>query len=268
MDRPTQLLDFPIQSCRLQAHAARMPGNDAQLDGLYESLPSLTPRGLHYRPRRSEFEEVRIHAFDRKRGITTIQAMPHATVPNSQREHIAIYAGSFDPITLGHLDVLRRARNLFDSIVLAIGRNPEKPSLFTPDERQQMAEILVSEMLRNEPEGCPVRVERYSGLTVDFARNVKAVAILRGIRNITDLAGECQLAITNRQVADIETVFIVTGETYAFTSSSLIRQVAALGGPLDRLKTIVPQIVIDRLKLMRQDPKDPLGRLAHDQLVE
>ena len=188
-------------------------------------------------------------------------------MPNPH-SHIAIYAGSFDPITLGHLDVLRRARRLFDSIVLAIGRNPDKPALFTPEERQEMAQTLVDQILKSEPDGCPVRVERYTGLTVDFARKVHATAILRGIRNMTDVALECQLAITNRQVADIETVFIVTGEEYAFTSSSLIRQIAALGGPLDRLQPIVPKLVIKRMKQKRSDPNNPLGKLAQDQLVE
>jgi len=183
-------------------------------------------------------------------------------------QHLAIYAGSFDPMTLGHLDVLRRARRLFDGIVVGIGRNPDKPSLFSMEERQEIAQILVDEMLADDPDGCPVRGERYSGLTVDFAKKAKAAAILRGIRNITDLASECQLAITNRQVADIETVFIVTGEAYAFTSSSLIQQIAALGGPLDRLSTIVPRIVIERLKLKRDDPRHPLSKLARDQHVE
>jgi pantetheine-phosphate adenylyltransferase len=179
-----------------------------------------------------------------------------------------VYAGSFDPITLGHLDVLRRARRLFDGIVLGIGRNPDKASLFSMDERQEMAQMLVDEMLEADPAGCPVRVERYTGLTVDFARKVNAVAILRGIRNITDLAQETQLAITNRQVADIETVFIVTGETYAFTSSSLIQQIAALGGPLERLASIVPDMVIERMKLKRDDPSHPLSKLARDQHVD
>jgi pantetheine-phosphate adenylyltransferase len=103
---------------------------------------------------------------------------------------------------------------------------------------------------------------------VDFARRVNAAAILRGIRNITDLASETQLAITNRQVADIETVFIVTGEAYAVTSSSLIQQIAALGGPLDRLGSIVPQLVIERMKLKRDDPAHPLSKLARDQHVD
>ncbi|MHC4220526.1 MAG: pantetheine-phosphate adenylyltransferase [Planctomycetota bacterium] len=182
--------------------------------------------------------------------------------------HLALYAGSFDPITLGHLDVLQRARSLFDRIILAIGDNPEKPALFTFDERLEMARALVEEMVSKEPNGSAVQVEHYSGLTVDFARSVNAAAILRGIRNITDLANECQLAITNRQVAGIETVFIVTGENYAYTSSSLIKQIAALGGSLDRLSGIVPAPVMERLKQKRDDPSNPLGRLARDQLVD
>jgi pantetheine-phosphate adenylyltransferase len=182
--------------------------------------------------------------------------------------HLALYAGSFDPITLGHLDVLHRARALFDKIILAIGDNPEKPALFSFQERLEMARALVREMVTAEPNGSAVQVEHYSGLTVDYARRVNAAAILRGIRNITDLATECQLAITNRQVAGIETVFIVTGESYAYTSSSLIKQVAALGGSLDRLAGIVPPLVMERLQMKRDDPSNPLGRLARDQLVE
>ncbi|MCH8165510.1 MAG: pantetheine-phosphate adenylyltransferase [Planctomycetes bacterium] len=189
-------------------------------------------------------------------------------VPASPRQHLAIYAGSFDPITFGHLDVLQRARGLFDKIILAVGDNPEKPALFTAEERVGMARTEVARMISAEPDGSPVQVDHYTGLTVDYARNVNASAILRGIRNITDLANELQLAITNRQVAGIETVFIVTGERYAFTSSSLIKQVAALGGSLDGLSGIVPPLVIDRLKKKRDDPGNPLGRLAHDQLIE
>ena len=184
------------------------------------------------------------------------------------RPHLALYAGSFDPITLGHLDVLGRARSLFDGLILAIGDNPEKPALFSFQERLEMANLLVKEMIDAEPECAPVHVEHYTGLTVDFARRAGASAILRGIRNITDLATECQLAITNRQVAGIETVFIVTGESFAFTSSSLIKQVAALGGSIDRLASIVPPIVVERLKQKRDDPSNPLGRLAKDPLVE
>ena len=184
------------------------------------------------------------------------------------RQHIVVYAGSFDPITRGHLDVLTRARLLFDSIVLGIGINPDKPPLFSLEDRVEMARGLVEELVAENPEGAPVRVDHYSGLTVDFARECGAAAILRGIRNITDLAMECQLAITNRQVADIETVFVVTGEQFAFPSSSLIRQIAAMGGSLDRLSNILPAPVLEKLKLMQQDPTRPLKHLVQDQHID
>jgi pantetheine-phosphate adenylyltransferase len=181
-----------------------------------------------------------------------------------RRHHLALYAGSFDPITYGHLDVLARARGLFDEIVLGLGRNPDKPELFSIEERREIACALVDEMVAADRDGAPVRVEHYTGLTVDFARRLGAAAILRGIRNITDLATECQLAITNRQVADVETVFMITGEQYAFTSSSLIRQIAALGGSLDRLGTIVPPLVIERMKAKLAEPRQPRALRAKD----
>jgi len=184
------------------------------------------------------------------------------------RKHVALYAGSFDPITYGHLDVLGRARNLFDELILGLGHNPDKPALFSFEERYEMARQLVDEMVAEVPDGAPVRVEVYTGLTVDFAMSAGATVILRGIRNITDLATECQLAITNRQVADIETVFVVTGESFAFTSSSLIRQVAALGGSLDRLSSIVPITVIERMKAKLADPDHPLRRRARDEHID
>jgi pantetheine-phosphate adenylyltransferase len=179
-------------------------------------------------------------------------------------KHLALYSGSFDPITLGHLDVLKRARGVFDEIVVAIGRNPEKEALFSIAERVAMAKSLVEELLRQEPGGAAVRVETYQGLTVDFAREIGATALLRGIRHASDLASECQLAITNRQVAGVETVFLVTGEAFAYTSSSLIKQIAALGGDLDRLASMVPPMVLDALRGKRRDPNNPLGRLARN----
>ena len=182
--------------------------------------------------------------------------------------HLVLYAGSFDPITYGHLDVLQRARGLFDELVLGLGHNPDKPALFTFDERLEMARRLVEEMVTEHPGGASVRVERYTGLTVDFAREVGAVAILRGIRNVTDLASECQLAITNRHIADIETVFVITGEKYAFTSSSLIRQVAALGGSVDRLTAIVPPLVIERIKAKLAQPDNALAQMARDEHID
>ena len=167
------------------------------------------------------------------------------------RIHRAIYSGSFDPVTLGHLDVIARGRRMFDDLIVAIGRNIDKRELFTLKRRRQMVEQLVAAMRDDDPLAGSVRVETYQGLTVDFARSVDATIILRGIRNISDLAYECQLAMTNRQVANIETVFIVTDQAFSYTSSSLIRQIAALGGNLDSLNSIIPPIVVDALKEMK-----------------
>jgi|TARA_B110000196_G_scaffold73385_1_gene63035 pantetheine-phosphate adenylyltransferase len=184
------------------------------------------------------------------------------------KEHVAMYAGSFDPITSGHLDVVARSRHLFDRIVIGIGFNPVKESLFPVEDRVSMATTLIDALVAKEPDAANVSVERYSGLTVDFARKAGATALIRGIRNVTDLAMETQLAITNRQVADIETVFVVTGEAFAFTSSSLIRQIAALGGDLDRLDSIIPQLVIERLKALQSDPNGLLKAMANDANME
>lgn len=182
--------------------------------------------------------------------------------------HLAVYAGSFDPVTLGHLDVLQRSRNLFDEIVIGIGRNPNKEPLFPLDDRLRMARTLVEELVAREPPGAKCTVESYSDLTVDFARRHGAVAMIRGIRNVTDLAGECQLAITNRQVAGIETVFIVAGELFAYTSSSLIRQIAAFGGSMEKLAIFVPPLVMEAIERRRQDPDNPLARLARESETE
>lgn len=173
------------------------------------------------------------------------------------RLHRAIYTGSFDPITLGHLDVLQRVRGMFDEIVVAIGRNPDKQPLFTMEERAEMTEQSIREIIDSESKG--IRVETYDGLTVDFARRVEACAMIRGIRNVTDLAGESQLAITNRKIAGIETVFIVSGEEYAYTSSSLIRQMAGLGATIEQLSTFVPPVVLDSIRRKQADPVHPLG---------
>ena len=182
--------------------------------------------------------------------------------------HIAVYAGSFDPVTLGHLDVLRQSRGMFDKVIVAIGNNPEKPALFSFKERLEMLQTLVEQLLGDDPGLAEVSVESYEGLTVDFASKVGACAIIRGIRNVSDVADECQLAITNRQVAGIETIFIVTGEAYAYTSSSLIKQITALGGKPQQLSAIVPDLVIDALIRKQTDPDQPLSRLINDPLAE
>jgi len=180
----------------------------------------------------------------------------------SPKHHLAIYPGSFDPVTLGHLDVLSRARRLFDEVIIAVGRNPDKPDFFPVEERVALLEPLIEEIMRREPDAARVTIATYTGLTVDFARSRNASGIIRGIRNVTDLASECQLAITNRQVAGIETVFVVTGEAFAFLSSSLIRQIAAFGGSMEKLKPFVPANVAQAIGEKMSDPNHSLARLA------
>jgi pantetheine-phosphate adenylyltransferase len=162
--------------------------------------------------------------------------MPHS------KPRIALFPGTFDPLTNGHLDIIRRGQGLFDQLILAIGTNPEKTALFTMEERETMIREII------ERERLQVTVESYRGLTVDFALRRGARVILRGLRNATDLSHEFQLALTNRAVADIETVFLVSGEPYGFTSSSLIKQIAA-AGDIDRLARLLPAVVIERMKL-------------------
>ncbi len=173
-----------------------------------------------------------------------------------------MFPGSFDPVTYGHLDVIRRGRRLFDELIVAVGRHPGKDPLFTPDERVDMLERLTKEIERDEPGEARVRVESFSGLTVDFAREVGATVLLRGIRNLSDLQSEVQQALTNRQVAGLETAFIVAGQDFAYTSSSLIKQVTAMGEDLKALKTMVPPMVVAKLREKKKQGHPALVRLV------
>jgi pantetheine-phosphate adenylyltransferase len=171
---------------------------------------------------------------------------PQSNAP--ERRKIGLFPGQFDPITNGHLDVIRRAAGLFDVLIVAVGINPEKSELFQLSDRVSM----IKSLLRGEQ---GVQVEKYTGLTVDFARRIKATAILRGIRDVSDLHYELQLALANRTVGGIETVFIMTGDQYALTSSSLIRQVVSLGGDVRKLQGVLPEIVIEKLQALQRGRK-------------
>ena len=175
---------------------------------------------------------------------------------------IALFPGTFDPITNGHLDVIRRGMKLFDRLIVAIARNPAKHELFSMDERLSMINrLLADEQSHN------VEVQMFQGLTVDYAQHVGASVILRGLRNVTDLNYEFQLALTNRAIAEIETVFIMTGEMYAFTSSSLIKQIAA-GGNVDRLHRLLPPLVLEKLKQKKIELGPVMSAIRIDGLKE
>ena len=167
-------------------------------------------------------------------------------MPNRRPPKRGVFPGQFDPITKGHLDVIRRGVRMFDELIVAVGVNPDKKELFTLDERVEM----IRELLKEIPN---TRVEKYAGLTADFVRKVKATAILRGIRDVSDLRYEFQLALANRAVGGVETIFIMTGDQYALTSSSLIRQVVSLGGDVKQLAAVLPDVVVRRLRKKQRE---------------
>ncbi len=155
-----------------------------------------------------------------------------------EKSQLAVFPGTFDPITNGHLDVIQRGAKLFGQFVVAVGENPEKASMLPQKLRAQ----IITDLVKNLPN---VRVETYKGLTVDFVKKLSANVIFRGIRNSADLHFEFQVALTNRQVAQVETVFIMTQPEHAFTSSSLIKQIAQMGGDISAL---VPAAVLPHIQ--------------------
>ncbi|MDQ5823914.1 MAG: pantetheine-phosphate adenylyltransferase [Chloroflexota bacterium] len=157
-------------------------------------------------------------------------------------ERVAIYPGTFDPVTVGHLDIARRALNLCDRLVMAVGDNRNKNPLFGVDERLS----LIRECLREMGIDGRVTVTSYSGLTVHFAQQVGASLIVRGLRAVTDFEWEFQLALINRQQdASIETVCLMTSQEYSFLSASVVRELAMLGG---KLEDVVPPNVAEALQ--------------------
>ncbi len=154
-------------------------------------------------------------------------------------DRVAIYPGSFDPITNGHVDIIMRGAAIFDRIIVAVLHNLEKAPLFSVGERVQMAR----EVFAGEPK---VAVETFDGLLVEFARQRGAQVIVRGLRAVSDFEYEFQMALMNRRLApEIETVFMMPAESYTYISSRLIREVFALGGPIAGL---VPEVVEARLR--------------------
>jgi pantetheine-phosphate adenylyltransferase len=152
---------------------------------------------------------------------------------------IAIYPGSFDPPTNGHLDLIERGSKIFDELIVAILRNPDKNPVFSLEERCEMLQSLTTQF-RN------VKVETFDGLTVAYAAKVKARAVLRGIRAISDYEYELQMALMNRKLRpDLETVFMIPAGKYSYLSSRLVREIAHLGGSI---KGLVPEMVERRLK--------------------
>jgi len=152
---------------------------------------------------------------------------------------IALYPGSFDPITNGHLDLIDRGAKLCDHLIVAILRNEEKQPLFSVEERMEM----LREVVRAYPN---VEVDSFNGLLVDYAKQKNATTILRGIRAISDYEYELQMALMNRRLCpSVETVFLMASEAYSFISSRLIKQVIALGGNISGL---VPPSVEVRLR--------------------
>lgn len=152
----------------------------------------------------------------------------------------AIYPGSFDPLTFGHLDVIERSARLFANVVVAILTNPQKAPLFSVDERIQIMNETLTPRFPN------VTVDVFNGLLVDYAKQKKAGVIVRGIRAISDYEYEFQMALMNRRLApEIETVFMVPAENYSYLSSRLVKEIAELGGSVTGL---VPPLVEERLK--------------------
>ncbi len=160
----------------------------------------------------------------------------------------AVYTGSFDPITLGHLHIIQRASPLFDQLIIGIGINAEKTSLFDPVLRADLVSSVTSE-LEN------VRVELFYGLAVDFVRKMGARVMVRGIRPLADTAGEFTMMLANHQLApDIETVFLMAAEQYSHISSSLLKQIAAVSDDDAQLAKFVPPQVIEPLRRQLASP--------------
>ena len=152
----------------------------------------------------------------------------------------AIYPGSFDPLTFGHIDIIERSVRLFDEVIVALLTNPQKTPLFSVEERVEILREILKPRFPN------VQIDVFHGLLVDYATHKNAQVIVRGIRAVTDYEYEFQMALMNRRLAPgIETVFMMPAENYSYLSSKLVKEIAELGGNVSGL---VPEIVEKRLK--------------------
>jgi pantetheine-phosphate adenylyltransferase len=164
----------------------------------------------------------------------------------------ALYPGTFDPLTNGHVDLIQRGARLFDRLTVAILTNPVKDPLFTVDERVEMLKEATAEMGN-------VSVATFAGLTVEFARQLGASAVLRGIRAISDYEHEFQMALMNRRLApEVETVFLQPAGRYSFVSSRMVKEVFSFGGDVSGL---VPPNVLDRLRTRMKKRVEPGAQL-------
>jgi len=159
----------------------------------------------------------------------------------------AIFPGSFDPLTNGHLDIIQRSAPLFDEMIVAVLNNPDKHPMFSVDER---CEMITEALPSVDTARCRMIVESFSGLTADFARERHATAIVRGIRAVSDYEYELRMALMNRRLEpSIETVFLMADEEYSYVSSTLMKQVFELGG---RVAGLIPDIVEERMKAKKK----------------
>jgi pantetheine-phosphate adenylyltransferase len=167
----------------------------------------------------------------------------------------AVYPGSFDPPTNGHLDLIQRGAKIFEELVVAILRNSEKTPMFSTSERLEMLRELTADLPN-------VRIATFDGLMVEYAKSIDAMCVLRGIRAISDYEYELQMALMNRKIEPtLETVFMMPADKYSYVSSRLVREVAQVGGPV---KGLVPEVVEQKLR----EKLDPAYKLAEVNLIE
>ncbi len=167
----------------------------------------------------------------------------------------AIYPGSFDPPTNGHLDLIQRGSKIFEELVVAILRNSEKVPMFSVAERIEMLRALTADLSN-------VRIDTFDGLMVEYAKSINAMCVLRGIRAISDYEYELQMALMNRKLEPtLETVFMMPADKYSYVSSRLVREVAQAGGPV---KGLVPEFVEQKL----HEKLDPAYKLGEAQILE